>query len=463
MKGRYLMENLFAPENLYKIAGAIHKEIHEIIDGINGIIGEIIDGINGIIEEIQSNIPPIERPEGPAINVGEVLETINGIIAGLPPTQPDDRPESLLHKLVHLIEVNQEAGFPVDPGLTEDQKDQIIDAVDDLLNNRPVDPGFEVNPIEMPGSIVDNLVDLIEDQSNIGFPLPPNPELSEQEKENIIDAVEDIINGQPVDPDFGIDLDNGINTGDNDGDGIPDINDSDDNGDGISDHLQEPTDSDSDVSFPGNSEDGDGDQSTIDDQPIDPDDSAPDNVLRKISIEQSPVAEAFDERYLGSSAPDKLNGGSSDDELKGRNANDVIRSHKGNDYLFGGTGNDKLQAGAGSDVLQGQKGADLLDGYGGADLLYGGSGKDSLTGGAGSDIFVLSKGKDVVTDFKVAKDGIGLVHAVDLDVIQKGDDLLLKDPDLGVRMLLENVDRDEFLRYFPGNLQQVPAVEVDIF
>ena len=35
MKGRYLMENLFSPENLYKIAGAIHKEIHEAIDGIN--------------------------------------------------------------------------------------------------------------------------------------------------------------------------------------------------------------------------------------------------------------------------------------------------------------------------------------------------------------------------------------------------------------------------------------------
>ena len=35
MKGRYLMENLFTPENLYKIAGAIHTEIHEAIDGIN--------------------------------------------------------------------------------------------------------------------------------------------------------------------------------------------------------------------------------------------------------------------------------------------------------------------------------------------------------------------------------------------------------------------------------------------
>ena len=35
MKGRYLMANLFSPENLYKIAGAVHKEIHGAIDAIN--------------------------------------------------------------------------------------------------------------------------------------------------------------------------------------------------------------------------------------------------------------------------------------------------------------------------------------------------------------------------------------------------------------------------------------------
>ena len=35
MKRHNQTENLFSPENLYKIADAIHKEIHEIIDGIN--------------------------------------------------------------------------------------------------------------------------------------------------------------------------------------------------------------------------------------------------------------------------------------------------------------------------------------------------------------------------------------------------------------------------------------------
>ena len=35
MKARYLMENLFSPENLYKVADAIHKEVHGAIDAIN--------------------------------------------------------------------------------------------------------------------------------------------------------------------------------------------------------------------------------------------------------------------------------------------------------------------------------------------------------------------------------------------------------------------------------------------
>merc|ERR1712037_526678 len=49
MKGPYLMENLFAPENLYKIAGAIHKEIHEIIDGINKKFDTAVRGVDSIL------------------------------------------------------------------------------------------------------------------------------------------------------------------------------------------------------------------------------------------------------------------------------------------------------------------------------------------------------------------------------------------------------------------------------
>ena len=49
MKGRYLMENLFSPENLYKIAGAIHKEIHEVIDGINKKFDTAVRGVDSIL------------------------------------------------------------------------------------------------------------------------------------------------------------------------------------------------------------------------------------------------------------------------------------------------------------------------------------------------------------------------------------------------------------------------------
>ena len=52
MKGPYLMENLFAPENLYKIAGAIHKEIHEIIDGINKKFDTAVRGVEFFINSV---------------------------------------------------------------------------------------------------------------------------------------------------------------------------------------------------------------------------------------------------------------------------------------------------------------------------------------------------------------------------------------------------------------------------
>ena len=54
MKERYLSKNLFTPENLYKIAGAIHKEIHETIDGINKKIDTSVRGIESMF-----------NPEGP--------------------------------------------------------------------------------------------------------------------------------------------------------------------------------------------------------------------------------------------------------------------------------------------------------------------------------------------------------------------------------------------------------------
>ena len=68
----------------------------------------------------------------------------------------------------------------------------------------------------------------------------------------------------------------------------------------------------------------------------------------------------------------------------------------------------------------------------------------------------------MITDFNIKKDGIGLVNALDLKFKQKGDDLRIKGNNK-VNTLLLNVDKDAFLVDFPGNLQIVPAVEVDVF
>ena len=54
MKERYLSKNLFTPENLYKIAGAIHKEIHETIDRMNRKLDTAVRGVDSIF-----------NPEGP--------------------------------------------------------------------------------------------------------------------------------------------------------------------------------------------------------------------------------------------------------------------------------------------------------------------------------------------------------------------------------------------------------------
>ena len=150
------------------------------------------------------------------------------------------------------------------------------------------------------------------------------------------------------------------------------------------------------------------------------------------------------------------------DEIRTKGGDDSISGRGGNDYLFSGRGDDTLLGGNGSDVLQGKQGRDLLDGGKGNDLLYGGKSADTLTGGTGRDVFVLSRGEDIVTDFQLNKDGIGLVNKLDLEFVQVDADLLIRDTESGVETLLVGVQKDEFLKDYPGNLQLVPAVEVDV-
>ena len=122
------------------------------------------------------------------------------------------------------------------------------------------------------------------------------------------------------------------------------------------------------------------------------------------------------------------------------------------------------KGGKGADVLQGGSGKDELSGGGGKDMIYGGNNDDEISGNGGKDIFVLSRGKDIITDFKVGTDSLGLVYALDLKLRQKGDNLLIKTSDNVVHTKLLNVTRDEFLGDFSenNNYLQLPFVEVNV-
>ena len=209
-----------------------------------------------------------------------------------------------------------------------------------------------------------------------------------------------------------------------------------------------------------------GGNGSIDGKPINPpadgnNPNDPENALRSIDVKPSPKKSAFEEIQRGSQKPDKVVGDSSVDKLTGKDKADILKGKGGDDYLFGDRHADTLNGGKGADVLQGGNGKDDLRGKAGRDVLYGGKGADVLTGDNGNDVFVLSAGKDVITDFKVGRDDIGRVYELDLILRQKGDDLLLKGND-GVKTLLLNVEKDDFLADFPDNLKLVPAVDVNL-
>ncbi|QNJ03578.1 hypothetical protein [Synechococcus sp. PROS-U-1] len=215
-------------------------------------------------------------------------------------------------------------------------------------------------------------------------------------------------------------------------------------------------------------EDKPGSEGSIDGEPItppvDPDPGQPEpeaTALRVIDVDPRPKNNAFESIESGSQKTDTVIGSKGIDKLRGKKKSDLIKGKKGADYLYGDNGADSLMGGNGADVLQGGNGKDALKGGAGRDILYGGKEADVLTGNTGKDTFILSKGKDVITDFKVKKDAIGLVYALDLNFKQKGDDLLIKGND-GVKTLLLDTDKDKFLSNFPGNLEIVPAVEINL-
>lgn len=130
-----------------------------------------------------------------------------------------------------------------------------------------------------------------------------------------------------------------------------------------------------------------------------------------------------DDQLLGGNGRDRLFGGSGVDVIKGELGDDLLKAGSGNDQLFGGEGLDQLFGGGGSDTLYGGNGDDLLNGGGGSDILYGGAGNDQLYGKGGKDTFVLEldQGVDVIADFNLKKDLLGLGNGLnfsDLSIVQ---------------------------------------------
>ncbi|MEM8720865.1 MAG: hypothetical protein AAGE84_16480 [Cyanobacteria bacterium P01_G01_bin.39] len=88
--------------------------------------------------------------------------------------------------------------------------------------------------------------------------------------------------------------------------------------------------------------------------------------------------------------------------------------------MYGEDGNDLIYGNAGDDTLYGGKGDDSLSGGDGYDGLYGDAGDDILYGGEGYDKFyiVSDTGYDVIKDFNVEQDYIGLVGDLTYENIQ---------------------------------------------
>lgn len=92
--------------------------------------------------------------------------------------------------------------------------------------------------------------------------------------------------------------------------------------------------------------------------------------------------------------------------VEGENANRRLLGQESDDVLLGRHRRDRMSAGAGDD------------------LLYSGAGRDTQKGGRGRDVFVLKsqEGSDLIRDFQVGKDSLGLsrLKFEDLQLLRQG-------------------------------------------
>ncbi|MEM1172157.1 MAG: VWA domain-containing protein [Cyanobacteria bacterium P01_H01_bin.35] len=121
----------------------------------------------------------------------------------------------------------------------------------------------------------------------------------------------------------------------------------------------------------------------------------------------------------GDQGSDTLSGLGGNDSLFGGQASDLIDGGAGDDLIWGSSDNDRLNGGDGNDSMRGGRANDVLTGDLGNDTLWGDSGQDILIGGPGKDIFVIASDPnvttpiqqaDVITDFEVGVDIIGLAN-----------------------------------------------------
>ena len=129
--------------------------------------------------------------------------------------------------------------------------------------------------------------------------------------------------------------------------------------------------------------------------------------------------------------PETLIGGEGDDTIAAFDEDDVIFGQGGNNLLFGNKGNDRIYSGDGDDTLFGGQGNDRLIGGPGNTVLSGDLGQDTLTGGGGNNLFILrpDSDADLITDFNIEGDRLGLSHGLrleDLEWIQEGENTLIQ-------------------------------------
>ena len=172
------------------------------------------------------------------------------------------------------------------------------------------------------------------------------------------------------------------------------------------------------------------------------------------TLEAGPNAEIV----AGGLGNDQIIGNEGDNVLRGDlNQRDSGSTLDGDDVILGGAGNDRIGGKGGDDLLFGGEGDDAIWGDDGDDVLRGGLGNDTLTGdnfsgGSGADIFILAAGEgmDMIMDFEVGVDLIGLADGLsfeDLSLgqsgnwvrVSMGDEVLAEVKDVGVGDLGEGI------------------------